>query len=272
MLLQITAEGMRAHGLPATAVSLDCGELTPKLFPAPDTIASFEGPFGGLPCLHLRVVRSAVTTPRDLERIAEGSFGGELIGSNLEPGLTGAIELGGSRRIALTFYGRRRQGASVAGCLMAVPMGDTTLLVIAGVLGTRRTRPTPQDVMENPAIAGLLETLELDTKALGVFHPSALADNGAGPLSRAATGLGYLCMFLDAPAEPAFANARSRLGAEVERVRQALVSLHGQGLVEAPDGWLAETISGLPALPDDDPAALQVEAMLWSVVTRLVPE
>ncbi len=166
MKLHLTAQEMGENGFPPLGLRLEGDDFAWSLFPEPGTVASVEGPIGGLPCLHLRIVEGAVRDEASLAKLAEAPFGGELVAPSLEPGTSGTLELAGARRPALAFYGRRRQGASVACCVAAIPAGDVTLLVIAGVLGTRRTRPSPASVVANPPLAILLESLELETEAL----------------------------------------------------------------------------------------------------------
>jgi hypothetical protein len=166
MEMHITAEDMRARGYPPLALRLEGEDFSWSLFPGPGTIASVEGPFAGLPCLHIRIAKGTVRDRRGVEAFASDHFGAELVALGVEPGPTGMIPVGGQKRPALGFFGRRRRGEPVAGCLAVIPAGDATILLLCGTLGTRLTRPSPQAVAGDEQLAALLETFTVETGAL----------------------------------------------------------------------------------------------------------
>jgi hypothetical protein len=162
MQLRLQASEVEKRGFPPLAIALEHRGLTPVLFPDPQTLVSLQGTIEGLPCVHLRVVKNA-PNPQELVRLRSGA---ELVAWGRVPGESGEVEILGSRRVAATFYGRAHLGRSVAvaGCLATIPIeGDTSLLVIMGVLGTPKTRATPAAVASSPLIADVLASLELDS-------------------------------------------------------------------------------------------------------------
>jgi hypothetical protein len=164
MQLRVSPSEAKERGLPGIGIALDGEGFTPLVFPRRNTIASLVGDIEGLPCVHLRAARPLVPDLDALHGLMAGHFGGELVAATLAPGGDGEVEVLGARRPAVAFYGRSRRGASVAGCLAAIPIesADLTLLVLMGVLGTPKIRPTPEAIVSHPQIADVLASLELE--------------------------------------------------------------------------------------------------------------
>ncbi|NVB81557.1 MAG: hypothetical protein HOV81_24395 [Kofleriaceae bacterium] len=160
-LVEIRAEEATQRGLPPVSIRLDAraGSMTPRKFPASDVYLKLNGP-PGAPLL--LIIFDCRGSERD---------DAALIQSKFVPAWTKELELGGADRAHV--LGAEQPGvtfatgggiARTAWFGFVIERGAARLLITIGVGGRDNVAVPATEVVSNPAIRRVLDTLQIEAR------------------------------------------------------------------------------------------------------------